>query len=291
MTPLNSVLAWTTDVALRPFQSLPPLVGLTAVSLATAVAMLFVFRATSNQAGLAAVKRAIHASIFEIRLFNDDLRAIWRAQLDILRHNLTYLRLSFAPMLWIIVPLTLVIAQLQFHYGYGPILPGEPVVVTVPLRPGARVESTREGLPPVLRTSSTTTNEAISLAAPEQIEVDTAAIWFPGTHEIVWRIKPRAAGHYDLRIRMGGETYVKALNVSGGVARRSPVRPDHSFLNQLLYPSEEPLPDDSPMTAIRVSYPERDFVILGWDVHWMIVYFALSIVFAFVLKKPFNVTL
>ena len=65
------------------------------------------FRATSNQDAIAAVKRKIQAGIFEIRLFNDDLRAMFRAQVDILRHNLTYIRLSLAPMVWMIVPLVL----------------------------------------------------------------------------------------------------------------------------------------------------------------------------------------
>ena len=94
--------------------------GLAVVSLATAIVMLArSFKRTSNQTRLAAVKRQIHAALFEIRLFNDDLRAIFRAQREMLRHNLTYLRLSLVPMLWMIVPLVLVIAQLQFHYGYA----------------------------------------------------------------------------------------------------------------------------------------------------------------------------
>ena len=71
--------------------------GLAVVSLATAILMLLSFKRTSNQTRLAAVKRQIHAAIFEIRLFNDDLRAIFRAQREILRHNLTYLRLSLRP--------------------------------------------------------------------------------------------------------------------------------------------------------------------------------------------------
>jgi uncharacterized membrane protein (DUF106 family) len=99
MSYLNALLVPVFDAALIPFRSMPPLVGLAIVSLVTAVGMLVVFRRTSNQARLAEVKRSIHASLFEMRLFNDDLRAILRAQAEILRHNATYLRLSMVPML------------------------------------------------------------------------------------------------------------------------------------------------------------------------------------------------
>src|SRR4249920_997963 len=115
---LNGILDSVFDALLRPLARLPPLASLAIVSLATAVIMLLVVRRTSNQHALDQVKRQIHAALFEIRLFNDDLRAIFRAQADMLRHNLTYLRLSLAPMIWMFVPFVLVIAQLQFQYGY-----------------------------------------------------------------------------------------------------------------------------------------------------------------------------
>ena len=80
MSYLNSILRVVFDGILFPFRGLPPLVGLVVVSLVAAIGMLLVFKATSNQDRLAAVKRSIHGCLFEIRLFNDDLRAIMRAQ-------------------------------------------------------------------------------------------------------------------------------------------------------------------------------------------------------------------
>jgi uncharacterized membrane protein (DUF106 family) len=266
---LNALLARTFDLLLLPFRQLPPIVGLAVVSLATAIAMLLIFKRTSNQDRLAAVKRQIHASIFEIRLFNDDLRAIFRAQGEILRHNLTYLRLSIVPMVWMIVPLILVIAQLQFHYGYSGLEVGQPVLLKAQVREGA----------------------AFVLDAPGEIELQTPAVWLPGSHEVIWRIAPRAPGHFDLQLRVGGETFTKSLQVSSDVVRRSPVRLDPAFLNQLLYPAEAPLPGDAAVTSITLAYPERDIPVFGFELHWMIVYFALSMIFAFALRKRFNVTL
>ena len=70
------------DGLLYPFRDFPPIVGLTLVSLLTAIGLLIVFKHTSNQKALEAVKRKIHAGLFEIRLYNDDFRSIMRAQLE-----------------------------------------------------------------------------------------------------------------------------------------------------------------------------------------------------------------
>jgi uncharacterized membrane protein (DUF106 family) len=131
MSVLNALLRAVFDAVLYPFRGMHPLVGLILVSLPISIGMLLVFKATSNQDRLSAVKRLIHACLFEIRLFNDDLLAILRAQVEILRHNFTYLRLSLVPMVWLILPLTFVIAQLQFHYGYQGLTPGRPVLLEV----------------------------------------------------------------------------------------------------------------------------------------------------------------
>ncbi len=263
------------DLLLRPLAGLPPLASLTIISLLTAIVMLLVVRRTSNQHALDQVKRRIHAALFEIRLFNDDLGAIFRAQGDMLRHNLTYLRLSFAPMLWMFVPFVLVIAQLQFQYGYDGLAIGQPVLLTAHVRTAGSVGG----------------NAAPRLELPAGIRADTDAIWFPAAQDVMWRITPEAAGDYEIRLLVGGQTITKTLHVSSRVARRSPERLEAGFLNEVLYPAEPPLPANSPLTAITVPYPEREINVFGWHLNWLVVFFALSIVFAFVLRKPFGVTL
>ena len=89
MLLVNRLLDSVFDLLMRPLQRVGVVTGLAVVSLFTAIAILLVVRLTSDQRAMAAVKRQIHADLFEIRLFNDDLRAILRAELDILRHNAT----------------------------------------------------------------------------------------------------------------------------------------------------------------------------------------------------------
>jgi len=271
MSLLNAALAAAVDVLLASFSGLAPVVGLTVASLVTAAAMLLVFKRTSDQPRLSAVKRSIHAALFEIRLYNDDLRAIMRAQLEILRHNAAYLRLSLMPMLWVIVPLVLVIAQLQSYYGYAPLHRGDGVLLKVKLRNGPA--------------------PAVSLETSPEVRLDTPAVWLPGAKEVVWRVVSAHDGRYEARVKIGSEIYTKSVQIAGGVVRRSPMRLESSLVNQVLYPSEPPLPSDGPVTAITVAYPEADVAFLGWELNWMVVYFALSLIFAFVLRKPFGVTI
>jgi hypothetical protein len=289
MSYLNALLVPVFDFLLTPFRLMPPLVGLVVVSLVTAVGMLVVFRRTSDQQKLSAVKRSIHASLFEIRLFNDDLRAILRAQSEILRHNATYLRLSMMPMLWVIAPLVLVIAQLQFHYGYTAIHPGQPVLVKAQLRDaGGRGAS---AVVPAAAEAGGKESAVAVLEAPEGIQVETPTVWLPAASEVIWRIAPKAAGEYELRVHVGNETQNKTIVVNSAVTRRSPFRLQAGFLNEVLYPSEAPLPRDSAISAITVGYSEGNIDVFGWELHWMVVFFALSIIFAFALRKPFGVVL
>jgi hypothetical protein len=269
MSLLNNVLGTVFDALLRPLAALPALGSLAIVSLATAIAMLLVVRATSNQPALEAVKRQIHAALFEIRLFNDDLRAIFRAQKEILRHNATYLRLLLVPMAWMIAPLVLLTAQLQFRYGYEGLDAGRPVLLTAHLR----------------------SSERARLEAPPGIRVESDAIWFPAAKEMTWRIVPESQGDHILALHVGNEVFTKTIHVSHGLARRSPKRLSAGFLNEVLYPAEAPLPARGPVDAIRVAYPECDLDVFGWKLNWMLVFVVLSIVFAFVFRKPFAVKL
>ena len=272
MAAFNAALSALFEWLLRPLSGLPPVASLAVVSLGSAVVMLLVVRRTSDQQALGRVKRQIHASLFEMRLFNDDLRAILRAQVELLRHNGTYLRLWLAPLLWMIVPLVLVIAQLQSRYGYDGVEPGRPALVTAHLR-------------------STSAPGAASLESTAGVRAESEAVWFPAAQELVWRVRPEAPGDYELRLNIGGQTVTKTMHVSTRVARRSPSRLEAGFINQVLNPAEPPLPAGSPISAITVGYAERGVSVFGWRLHWMIVFFVLSMVFAFALRRPLRVTI
>jgi len=278
MTLVNSSMRALFDALLSPFVGTDPLVGLTLVSLVVAIGMLLVFKHTSNQDALEKIKRKIHASLFEIRLFNDDLVAIMGAQFDILRHNLTYIRLSLWPLVWMMAPLVLVIAQLQFHYAYEGLRLGEPVLLTVRLK-GADAAALDAPKPAALLDPGTA------------VLIETPSVWVPAERELVWRLSAKQAGDHEITIRVDGASESKTVTVRDDVVRRSPLRVGSSLLDQILYPAEPPLPASSPIASIELAYPDRSIDVLGVGIHWMIVFFALSLIFAFALRKPFGVTI
>jgi hypothetical protein len=272
LTVVNTFLGWIFDLLMMPLQRLDDRVALAFVSLATAVFLLLAIRLTSNQQALSAIKRQIHADLFEIRLFNDDLGAMLRAEGDILRHNATYLRLSLVPMLWTIIPLGLLVAQLDAYFGYAAVPLGQPIILT------AQLKAAIDEVP-------------LTLALPAGLHADTADIRFPSLQQVAWRIVPEQHGGYVLRIRIGAETYEKTMQTSDGLVRRSPVRVEANVVDQLVHPSEPPLPKMAPVASIRVTYPVRRIQIFGWELPWVAVYVGLSIVFVLILKSPLGVTL
>ncbi len=275
---INSIAGAVVDVALYPFRSMSPLVGLVVFSLVSGVAMLYVFKWTSDQQGIDRVKRRIHAGIFEIRLFNDDLRAIMSAQRDIFRYNLSYLRLSLRPLLFMVVPFVLIIAQLQLHYGYEGLEVGEPVVVKVTLTDAAGGGGAATEVAP-----------DVELQVPAGLRLDASRVWIPTLNEAAWRIVPEEAGDYELAVRLGDEEQSKSVTVSSAVVKRSPIRSD-KLLDQILYPGEPGFPSTSGITSIEVAYPDRAVNFLGWQTHWLIPFFIITVLLAFALRKPLGVT-
>jgi uncharacterized membrane protein (DUF106 family) len=267
VTLLNKALTRLFDLLFAPIDALPPWAGLVVLSIVTAMVVLVAFKWTADQRGLAASKRAMQAGIFEMRLFNDDVVALLRAQGEVLRQTLRYLRYSFAPTLWLVVPLVLVMVQMEFRFGYRGLVPGQPALVTAHVGEGVA------SMP-----------ESASLTVPEGLRVETPAVVLPSAREIVWRIRPDTAGAYDIQIVLDGVTTRKSVVVSAAVARRSPVRPRTGAWRQFTNPSEPPLDASSHLDSIVVSYPEREVTVAGWNVGWAGVYLGLTLLFAYALK-------
>lgn len=273
---LNSILSTIFGAIMFPFRNWPTL-GLIIISAVASVGILLIFKKVSNQERIDGIKRKIHAALFEIRLFNDDLGAIMRSQFDILRHNLSYLRLQLFPLLFILPPVMLIMAHLQPYYGYSGLEVGDPVLLKVEMqRPDSETEFLLDDKP------------EISLEVPAGLELNSPGVWVPSKGEMVWRLAATEPGDYELQIQAGGETFAKSVRVSDQTVRRSP-RKVTSIGDQLLYPVEKPFSKSDPIRSISVGYPEDPEVLLM--PRWMWIFFILTIVFAFAFRKPMGVTI
>ena len=282
MAAINRFFTAIFDLLLRPFEGMSPLWSLVPLGIVFTVFALYVFKWTSNQKALDRVKARIHAGIFEIRLWNDDLRSIARSQLDVFVQVLKQLALTIVPLLWMLIPFAIVIPQLQFRYGYSGLAPGESTLLEVKVR----AEDGKE-LPDPRRPKP-----ALRLEAPQGVEVQTEGLWIPLENEMVWRLAGREAGSYELKfVDDSGFETTKSLVVSDRVVRRSPIKVSAGdWLGQIAYPAETPVPKNGPIESIELAYPEADVDFFGWRTHWLIAFLVLTIVFAFALRGPLGVT-
>ena len=276
---INRPLGWVFDLIVLPFRGMPAIVGLTVISLLVSVAMLIGFRNLSDQDALDAVKRRIYGGVYEIRLYKDDLLTIFAAQAGILRETMTYFKLSMVPMLYMMMPIVIVVIQLQFQYGYEGLQLGQTALVNVTF--------TEEGAQRV----GDDDGAGVSLEAPDGMRVETPLLWIPSLRQAGWRVAADSPGDYELVVRVDELSLSKSVRVSDAVVRRSPVRPSRSVLQQLIWPAEPPLPRGSPVEEITIDYADAEVNLLGWNTHWLIAFFVLTMVFAFALQRPLNVKL
>lgn len=272
MWMVNRSATAAVDALMAPLRGLPPLLSLAVLALLTAVAMLIVFRVTLNRGRVESVKRQMHAAIFEMRLFQDDLRIVLRAALEVVRHNGSYLLAWLWPVAIVSLPLTLFLGQLDSYYGYTGLAPGRATLLVAEIEAGPEREP-----------------QGLALEAPDAVEITTPAVWFPTVGQAVWRVSARETGAAELRVRAAGETIEKRVVASTAIARRSPARVSAGFVEEFLNPSEPPLPASQSIRSIRIGYPVREIAVFGWHVSWLVPYFAFLLVFAYALKRPFRV--
>lgn len=275
MEILNTTLRVVFDTLLGPLASLPAWVGILLWSVPVSVFALWIFKVTSNQDRITAVKAKIHACLFEIRLFNDDIRAIFRAQWEIIGHVLHYQMLALKPMIWIFPPLILIMVQLHAFYGFRGLEPGESVIVTATMK------------------AEDTSRPDVELQVPEGVSLETPGVWAPDLHQMAWRIKAERTGNFQLNLEHQGTTQGKSLRVTQSAVRLSPERPSRAFFSQLEWPSEPPLPADSTLATVTVGYPEARLGFLGLEMEsqwaWMILFFVLTMIIGLALKSPMGV--
>ena len=269
----NSLFGKIFVVLFWPFLNMNPWIGMFLVSFLTGLLMLFIYKHTSNQEGLRKVKNKIKAHLLELRLFKDNLSVSLRAQGNILRTNLKYIGYSLKPLLVMIIPVVLILIQLNFWFAYDSLQSGQDTILRVKLGEGI----------PLLDTE-------VEIKTDSGILLETPPLRIEESSEINWRIRANKDGIHRISIWVEGQDYTKTVSVGQKtLSRISPLRTRKNFLKELFYPTESPLPKEGPVETIEITYPPRNLALFGGHIHWLIVYFLLSIIIGFSLKGFFKV--
>lgn len=273
MTSLSNGLGWGVDRFLVLFEGWAPWWGLAVMSLVTGALLVFVFKFTSNQSELRKTKDRIKAQFLAILLFKDSFRVLIGCLVRILTSTLRYIRLSLVSMLVAMVPLVLILIQLQFWFGYAPLRTGDSAILTATLDAGVDLDQ----LEP-------------SLEVPDGLEVETPAVRVPALRELNWRIRAARPGRYTVRVAVSpGDVVEKSVRVGEGMHRVAPRRHQGGFEDALLFPGEAAIPAGSVVERVDVNYRSLPHVLFGWELHWLLVFFVLSMIFGWLLKGPLKV--
>ena len=274
MNSINYVINSIFDLFFSPFSSIDPIYGLCAVSFLTTVIMLPIFKYTSNQEAIRRTKSRIMGHLLEVRLFKDDIRTVLSAQKNMLKYNMIYLKHMMKPLIFVMLPVVVIIIQTGLRYEYRPLHPGETAIVKVRLDNPDRLAGGGSGV----------------LTAPEGLKIETPPLRVNGGEEIYWRIKAEKEGDYDLKFRTIDKEISKRVVVGEKLTGISPKVLKGGLLNSFLYPGEPSLSGDSGIEYFEIAYPYGTVALFGWKIHWLVLFFILSLVFGFLLLKPFRVS-
>jgi uncharacterized membrane protein (DUF106 family) len=253
---------------LAPVGMLPGWLSNTVISAVVGPILLIIFKYTSNQLAIGHVRDNIKADMLALKLFKDNMSVILKAQGRVLKGSLLLLFHSVRPMLVMIVPVSLLLAQMGLWYQLRPLTPGQETIISMKL--SGKID---------------TPWPRVTLESSPAVEVMVDQVRAFSTREIYWKIKVQENGYHALVFKVDGKQIEKELAIGDGFMRISAHRPGWRFTDILLHPLEEPFDPDSVVQSIHIKYPDRIALSSGTD-WWVVYFFIASLIFALVFK-PF----
>ena len=245
------------------------------LSVLTGVAMLLIFKAATDQDALVAARRVLTGRVYEMGLYQDHLGVLARIQRDLFTANLRYLRHSLPALLVMLVPMVLILAQMDARFGHRPFRPGETTLVT------ATLDQDQVGL-----------LGGIRLVTPPGVVVEAQPVRDFRGAKVTWRVSVVAEGEHEVEVVLPDGTGATKLVVAGeGAPRLAAVRERESLRRVFLNPAEPPLGGNQPVASIALALPARELVYAGVRTNWLVALIVFSMVFGLQLKDVLRVRL
>ncbi len=224
---------------LAPIAVLPAWLSNTVIAAPAGVLLLIIFKYTSNQRAIGRIRDDIRAHMLALKLFKDSLSVILRAEAGVLTGALRLLFHALLPMLVMMVPMSLLLAQMNLWYQFRPLRSGEVAIVTV------KLNNSVGGHWPT-----------VSIEPGPGAELTVGPVRIFSKREICWEITAREKGQHRIRLRVDQQQIEKELSVGDGFMRASSVRPSGNWADILMHPAEEPLAPAANACIIS-EVPER----------------------------------
>jgi uncharacterized membrane protein (DUF106 family) len=243
------------------------------LSLIIGLLMVVLFGYTSDQKAIGIAKDQLKAHLLAVRLYRDQIPVVMGSYGKILRGTGRYLKLAFKPLLYVIIPITFLIIQIDRYLGATPIPVHAPFLLTVHLS-----DQYVSSLTPDAQNS-------VALDLPAEIMMTAPPVHIPAENQIVWRLTGSKDGNYEVKIAMAVQSATKTVNVGSGLPRISPVRLRGHFWERMFSSAESALPENSAIESISINYPDRNIEIAGYGMNWIWLFFILSMVAGFIFKE------
>jgi uncharacterized membrane protein (DUF106 family) len=252
---------------LKPFEGGNALGGLIFISVLTGGVMLFLFRLTSNQQAMKEVKTRISAYFLELRLYSHDISNVMASQGKILRSNLSYMKLSLIPAVVMIIPVILVMVQLNLRYASEQLVPGETALVKVKVSEGFDVMRNR-----------------LDLECPGGVEKASPGVRIPELNEVCFKIKLTEPGVHSITLGSGAGSMEMPIYGSDRLVPVYSVAKKSSIGDAIFNPGSPTVPDEAPIESVEVSYRPMGFGFLGISLSWLWTFLIISFAFGLCLK-------
>jgi len=236
------------------------------ISLIIGLAMVLVFGYTSDQKAIHIAKDRLKAHLLALRLFQDQIRVVLLAYVRIVLATGRYFRLAFKPLLFVIVPITFLIVEVDRYLGSVPLSTGETFLIK------ARIDN-----PDLLNQASLQLPDGLASTAPPVHE--------PAENTISWRLIAERTGEYAVNVQVADQVFSKRVVVGSGVQRLSPVRVRGKCWERFLVSAEPALPANQSVEVIDVQYPSREIAFAGMEWNWIWLFFVLSMTAGFLFKS------
>lgn len=256
---------------LNPIGRMPGWLSITMISAVVGVFLLIIFKLTSNQAAIGLVRDDIKANMLALRLFKESISVTMQLQARLFRGSAQLLVYSIVPLLVMILPVSMFLAQLGLWYQSRPLAPEEETIVTMKLNPPVDSPWPR-----------------VNIASIPKAEVVMGPVRILSKQEVCWKIRAIEKGYSRIVFDLDDRHVEKELAIGDGFMRVSGERPGWSWSDILLHPGEKPFAPGSPVRSISIDYPDRPSRTSGTD-RWVLYFFFCSLVFAVIFKPLLKV--
>jgi len=252
-----------------PFKTVDPFWGMLFVSFVSGIVMLLIFKATSDQAGIKTAKKKVRGHFLAIRLYRDDLGLMFGTVKSLFVSNVLYLKKAFRPMLFLILPVGIILIHIAGRYEKRPLRVGETTVLSLKLNDNTGWEQLKK----------------VEIDVPDGLKLETPPVRIAQLMEISWRIGVEEQGEYWVTFKLADDVVKKKIHVTDELLALDSKVTQSRFFTLLSSTDESSLPESGPFSAIEMSYPKREFDMLGFELHWLLSFFLLSLISGFAFKR------